>query len=119
MKVILTGSGGFNDRETLSQCLLYPSITSIVALSCRELPISDPKLRTLLHDDFSSYPSSLMSELQEADACIDSMGTVSTSKLDFNGRVNMDYTLAAARAFLTSFAPQMASREGKKFRFVS
>jgi hypothetical protein len=54
----------------------------------------------------------------DADACIYAIGTVSPSKPEFNRQVNMDYTLAAARAFATSVAPQNANREGKKFRFV-
>ena len=51
---------------------------------------------------------------RHADACIYALGTVSPSKPEFNRLVNVDYTLAAARAFATSSAFQMESREGKK-----
>lgn len=56
MKIILTGSTGFIGHEVLVQCLQNPNITSIVALSRRELPREHPKLKTHVLDDFSTYP---------------------------------------------------------------
>jgi nucleoside-diphosphate-sugar epimerase len=72
MKVILAGSTGFIGREVLTQCLKNPSITSILALSRRELPgtISDPRLKVVILKDFASYPDSVLQELASADACI-------------------------------------------------
>ena len=118
MKVAVTGSSGFIGQDILSQCLANPMITSVIAVSRRQLLVSSPKLRTVIHDDFSSYPSSLMSELQDADACIYALGTVSPSKPEFNRRVNMDYTISAAKAFAKSAALHTSGRQGKKFRFV-
>lgn len=73
MKVILTGVTGFIGREVLEQCLQNPRITSIVALSRRELPATlarEPKLKVLIMNDFLSYPQSILQEFQGAEACI-------------------------------------------------
>jgi hypothetical protein len=70
MKLILTGTSGFIGSEVLSQALLHPSITSIVALSRKPIPNSDPKLKVVLVDDFEHYSPSVLSELSGAEACI-------------------------------------------------
>lgn len=73
MKLILTGSTGFIGQEVLSQCLLHPDITSLVALSRRPLPSSvtnSPKLKVVILEDFTSYPENVLKELEGAEACI-------------------------------------------------
>lgn len=74
MKIILTGSTGFIGREVLEQCLQNSSITSVVALSRRELPASvvdnNPKLKTVIVKDFLSYPDSVLHDIKGAEACI-------------------------------------------------
>jgi nucleoside-diphosphate-sugar epimerase len=70
MKVILAGSSGFIGKEVLRQCLQNPSITSLVALSRRELPVADPKLKTVLVDDFTAYSPDVLRELEGAESCI-------------------------------------------------
>lgn len=73
MKVILTGSTGFVGLEVLKQCLESPSITSVVALSRRELPssaTSNPKLKVTIINDFLSYPDSVLEDIKGAKACI-------------------------------------------------
>ena len=72
MKVILTGSTGFIGRAVLLQCLKEPSITSIIALSRRELPeaVGNPKLTLVVMDDFNVYPDSVVEVLRGAEGCI-------------------------------------------------
>lgn len=72
MQVILTGSTGFIGKEVLDQCLRNPEITSIIALSRRDLPeeITNPKLSVIIVKDFNSYPDSILDQLKNADACI-------------------------------------------------
>ena len=117
MKVIVTGATGFIGAEVLAQTLAHPAITSVVALSRRELPTKHPKLTTIIHSDFTSYPPSLLSQLAGAEACIYALGLVAPSQPELQRRVNYDFTLAAANAFASSLAPQ-AAQQGKKFRFV-
>ncbi len=73
MKLILTGSTGFIGTEILTQCRQNPSITSLVALSRRKLPdsvSSDPKLRTVIMDDFTSYSDEVLEACAGAEVCI-------------------------------------------------
>lgn len=73
MKVILTGSSGFIGHEVLKQCLEAPFITSIVALSRRDLPssvTSNPKLRVTIMNDFLSYSDPILEDIKGANACI-------------------------------------------------
>jgi nucleoside-diphosphate-sugar epimerase len=72
MKVILTGSTGYIGKEVLHQCLENPAITSLIALSRRELPGStpNPKLTVVIIEDFKSYPGPVLEQLKGAEACI-------------------------------------------------
>lgn len=73
MKIILTGSTGFIGREVIEQCIQNPSITSIVALSRRELPESlaaSPKVNVVIVDDYMAYTPSTLEAVHGADACI-------------------------------------------------
>jgi uncharacterized protein YbjT (DUF2867 family) len=72
MKVILLGSTGFIGKAVLDHCLKTPAITSIIALSRRDLPeeAADPKLAVVIIKDFKLYPDSVLEELKGADACI-------------------------------------------------
>lgn len=70
MKVILTGTTGFIGKEILHQCVKHNSITSIVILTRSPLEINDPKVKVLIHKDFSSYPDNILKELNGAESCI-------------------------------------------------
>lgn len=69
MKLILTGSSGFVGHEILTQCLEHPSVTSVVALTRRELATHE-KLQVVLMEDFSLYPQTALKSIKGADACI-------------------------------------------------
>ncbi|KAL5050961.1 hypothetical protein BDW71DRAFT_171973 [Aspergillus fruticulosus] len=121
MKIVLTGSTGQIGKEILTQCLKNPSITSIIVLSRRDLPITDPKLRTykMSDSDFLSYSSpDLLQALNGASACLWAIGlTPSKARSADNEqkkKVSLDYLSAAATAF-TKNIPTDSSR---KFRFV-
>ncbi|KAJ6096072.1 hypothetical protein N7486_006818 [Penicillium sp. IBT 16267x] len=102
MKVILAGSTGFVGREVLNQCLIHPAITSVVALSRRELPRHD-KLKVVVIEDFLSYPESVREDIKGANACIWTIGLIPSMvpKRDDGTakRVSIEYTLTAARVF--------------------
>jgi uncharacterized protein YbjT (DUF2867 family) len=72
MKVILLGSTGFIGQEVLDQCLKTPAITSLIALSRRDLPreAGNPKLTVVIIEDFKLYLDSVLEQLKGADACI-------------------------------------------------
>ncbi|KAF4633899.1 hypothetical protein G7Y89_g4214 [Cudoniella acicularis] len=111
MKFILTGCTGFIGSEVLSQCLRNPSITSIIALSRRELPkavANDPKLKVLIMKDFNNYPDSVIKELSGADACIWCMGTTAGIR-----ELEVDYLFAFGNAFAKTI-PETK----KRFRYL-
>jgi nucleoside-diphosphate-sugar epimerase len=72
MKVILLGSTGYIGKEVLDRCLETPDITSVIALSRRDIPgrAEDPKLTVLIMEDFKHYPESVLEQLKDANACI-------------------------------------------------
>ena len=72
MKIILLGSTGFIGKDVLDQCLKNPPITSIIALSRRDLPreVANPKLTVVIIKDFKLYPESVLEQLKGAKACI-------------------------------------------------
>lgn len=72
MKVILLGCTGYIGKGVLNQCLKTPAITSIVALSRRQLPELAKNLSAtvVIIEDFKIYPDSVLEHLKDADACI-------------------------------------------------
>ncbi|KAI4278463.1 MAG: hypothetical protein L6R38_005246 [Xanthoria sp. 2 TBL-2021] len=117
MKVILTGSTGFIGREVLEQCLQNPSITSIVALSRRDLPRSNPKLKTVILDNFLEYPESVAREFEAADACIWCLGKARVPDNDTARKICLEYTMAAVKK-ISDIGATARRATKQKFRFV-
>jgi len=73
MKLIVTGATGFIGNEVLRQCIANPEVTSVLVVSRRE-PAKDlmafPKVKVILHEDFSEWPASLLEQLEGAEGCI-------------------------------------------------
>ena len=136
MKIVVTGATGFVGSGVLEICIEDSRITSIVALSCRELPVdltSNEKLKVIIHQDFSQYPDELLHELRDARACLwyraaTGMWLQSTDfgraiggkvgdfpDLQTAKRVQIDYTLAGAEAFANKVLP---ISNNNHFRFV-
>jgi nucleoside-diphosphate-sugar epimerase len=72
MKIILFGSTGFIGKSVLDQCLNNPAITSLVAISRRDLSekAANPKLEVAINEDFKVYPDAVLEQMKDADACI-------------------------------------------------
>lgn len=72
MKLIITGTTGLIGSSVLEQAIVNPKVTSIVVLSRRQLsePPKSPKVKVIIHQNFLTYPGSLLVELQDAEACI-------------------------------------------------
>ncbi|ODM24245.1 hypothetical protein SI65_02046 [Aspergillus cristatus] len=97
MKVILLGSTGFIGKEVLNQCLETPAITSLIALSRRDLPeaAANPKLTVVIMEHFNSYPDFVLEQLKGADSCIWSIGTY-----NWDSVVELEYPEAFQKALL-------------------
>lgn len=76
MKLIVAGSTGFVATEVIRQAIANPAITSIIALARRETAIpqnagsNTSKFKSVVCEDFSSYPENVKKELAGANACI-------------------------------------------------
>jgi uncharacterized protein YbjT (DUF2867 family) len=97
MKVILFGASGMVGQGVLRECLLDPEVTEVVAVARSPLGREDPKLRQVLHDDFTDF-SPVADRLSGADACFYCLGVSAAghSPQDYT-RITYDCTLAAAR----------------------
>jgi len=118
MHIILTGPTGTCGSAVLRYCLAEPKITRISILSRRPVLQAEgqEKAHTVLHEDFSKYPDSLLEKLKGATACIWALGISQTSvtKEEYV-KITYDYTMAAAKAFSTlspSFNFVFVSGEG-------
>jgi len=113
MKVIVTGGTGLIGGAALRRLLTLPTVTSVVALSRREIPINDAKLHTIIVKDFTKYDDDLLEQLAGAEACVWAFGSPSSGK-----DIHVDCVYAAATAFAEKLIPKLP--EGSSaFRFIS
>lgn len=108
MKVIISGGTGFIGGAVLQRLIALPEVTSIIALSRRELTVKDAKVHTVIVKDFLNYDEATLSQMKGAVACIWCLGTPQ------GGRdVHMDIPMAAAKACASNL-----DKEANTFRFV-
>ena len=113
MKLIITGATGFIGSEVLHQALENPSIESVMVLSRRHPKVENHKLEVQIVEDFTNLPQTVLDACADADACVWALGSVDVKNLEASRKVNVDYTLAGARAFADG-----AVAKGKRFRLV-
>jgi uncharacterized protein YbjT (DUF2867 family) len=73
MKILITGVTGFIGGAALEHCLLHPAITSVVALSRRELPqelMTSDKLSFIVVKDFGALDEDVLSSISDANGMI-------------------------------------------------
>ncbi len=97
MKVILFGSTGMVGQGVLRECLQDPGVTEVVAVVRAATGQQHPKLREVVHHDFTDFTGVEL----DGDACFWCLGISSNgmSEADYT-RVTHDYTLAAARVMV-------------------
>ncbi|KAI1204537.1 uncharacterized protein F4807DRAFT_329010 [Annulohypoxylon truncatum] len=121
MKIIVTGSTGFVGGEVIRQAIADERITHVFALTRKPLAgdfAKNPKLTVVEHQDYSTYPPELLAQLAGAEACIWTLGgrAYQFPDVETARKVSVDYTLAAAKAFIDELAPKLP--EPQKFRFL-
>lgn len=112
MRVILFGATGMIGQGVLRECLLDPTVQSVLAIGRSPAGTRNPKLNELLLADMFDY-SNVEDRLTGFDACFFCLGVSSTgmSEQDYH-RITYEITVAAAQ-ILSRLNPQMT------FIFVS
>ncbi len=97
MKVIITGATGMVGKGVLLECLDHAEITEVLSISRRTTGINHPKLKELIHKDFSEF-ASVVDRLKGYDACYACMGVSSAGmKEDLYTKMTYGFTMALAK----------------------
>jgi nucleoside-diphosphate-sugar epimerase len=96
LNVIITGSTGMVGEGVLHECLLHSEVESILVINRKSCGLTHPKLKEILHEDFSDF-SGLEQELTGYDAAYLCMGVTSLGLNEEKyRRITYDMTLALA-----------------------
>lgn len=97
-KILVTGATGLAGAEVVRQAILDGSIAEITAIVRRPLAMTHPKLKTVLHSDYTDYQA-LIRLFADHDALIWCLG-ISQTQVDKDEyiRITYDYVLACAQA---------------------
>ncbi len=111
-KVIITGATGMVGKGVLLECLDHNSIDEVLVIGRNPVGIEHPKLKELIHKDFTGFSGSL-EQLSGYDACFFCLG-ISAAGLNEEQykRITYEYTLSLAKTLL-EINPQMT------FNYVS
>jgi len=106
MKVIVTGATGMVGKGVLLECLDHPDVQQVLSISRRPLGIEHPKLKELLHKDFSEF-ATVAAQLKGYDACYACMGVSAAvmSEAEYT-KMTYSYTMALANE-LVKINPEM------------
>lgn len=96
MKVIVTGATGMVGKGVLLEALDHPQITEVLSIGRRSLEMNHPKLKELIHKDFSEFES-VAEQLKGYDACYHCMGVSAAGmKEDQYTKMTYNFTMALA-----------------------
>lgn len=106
MNVIVTGATGMVGKGVLLECLDHTDVKEVLSIGRRSLNLKHPKLKELIHSDFSEFDS-VKDKLTGYTACFACMGVTSarTQEKEYTIRT-YDYTLALAK-ILYSIQPEL------------
>ena len=106
IKAVVTGATGMVGEGVLHECIKHPDVESVLVITRRPTGVQHPKVKELIHGDFSDF-SSVEAELEGYNAAYLCMGTTSflTSEENYT-HITHDLTLALARP-LVKLNPDM------------
>jgi uncharacterized protein YbjT (DUF2867 family) len=111
-RLVIVGATGMVGGYALRYALEHPTVARVTAISRRTLGMSHPKLKEVLHQNFSDC-SALADPLSNQDAVVYGLGTYTGSVSDEQLRViTADYTIEFARVV-------RSSSPGAAFSFLS
>lgn len=100
--IIVTGATGAAGSAVLAHALASPSISRVSILSRRPVKLAEnqPKANVIIHQDFESYPPSVLDQLKGAQGVVWAQGISSYGmKEDEYSLITVTYPVAAAKAF--------------------
>src|SRR6185295_14024700 len=106
MKVVIFGATGMVGKGVLLECLDDARVERILLVSRHPTDISHPKIREIVHADFTEF-GSLQATLTDLDACFYCLGVTAVGLSEPQYR-HLTYDLALAAA--TALASGSASR---------
>jgi uncharacterized protein YbjT (DUF2867 family) len=110
--LVIVGASGMVGGHALRYALDEPSVGVVTVIGRKNLGISHPKLKEVLHQDFADC-STLADTLSGQDAAVYCLGTYTGSVSDVElRRITVDYTIGFARVL-------RASSPGAAFPFLS
>ncbi len=96
IKAIITGSTGMVGEGVLHECLNHSEVESVLVINRRPCDVNHPKLKEIIHQDFSDF-SSIESELKGYNAAYLCMGVSSVGMKEEKFRqLTYDLTMALA-----------------------
>jgi uncharacterized protein YbjT (DUF2867 family) len=106
IRAVITGATGMVGEGVLHECLLHPDMESVLVITRRPCGVQHPKLKELLHKDFSDF-SGLEKELIGYNAGFLCMGVSSIGMTEEKyAHLTFDLTMALART-LARLNPDM------------
>jgi hypothetical protein len=119
--IILTGATGLVGSAVLAQLLHSSTITRVSILSRRPVAATEghKKANVIIQSDYSTYPQSLIDQLQDADGCIWAQGksSMGMAEKDYT-ELTHDWPLAAAKAFDVMKGKDSSSSGVGRFSFI-
>lgn len=104
MKVLVTGASGMVGKGVLIECLEDERVTEVTSLGRRSIDLKHPKLKEVLHADFSEFES-ISDQLKGVDASFACMGVSSVGmKEEEYSKLTYEYTLALAKTMYNNNA---------------
>jgi uncharacterized protein YbjT (DUF2867 family) len=101
-RLVIVGATGMVGGYALSYALDHPAVGLVTAIGRRELGISHPKLKEVLHRDFADC-SALADALSDQDAAVFCLGAYTGAVPDTELRkVTVDYPIEFARVLLAA-----------------
>jgi len=97
IKAVVTGATGMVGEGVLHECIQHPQVESILVIGRKPCRVNHPKVKEILHSDFSDF-TPIMESLKGYNAAYLCMGTTSflVSEETYS-RITYDLTLALAR----------------------
>jgi len=98
LRIIITGTTGMVGEGVLHECLQRDDVEAVLSVSRKEISMSHPKLKSILHSDFYNL-SSIKEELKGYNTCLFCLGVSSVGMREAEyTKKTYDLTLTFAKA---------------------